>query len=89
MRPTKVADREKFDLVVNGDFFSARGIKDAEGTNSKFSSAIWSSVEGPAMTDGQAWSASPSNRPLSRHSQGQKRWTSKCSPALSPMIGKS
>ena len=56
MQPTRVAAREGFDLVVNGDFFDARGIKDAEGTNSNFRAAIWAAVNGPAVTDGQAWS---------------------------------
>jgi exopolysaccharide biosynthesis protein len=49
--------------VVNGDFFKARGIKDAEGTNSKFTSEIWAAVLGPAVTDGRAWASSTSNRP--------------------------
>jgi hypothetical protein len=64
MQPTKIAARERFDLVVNGDFFDARGIRDAEGTNSKFTSDIWAAVEGPAVTDGNVWSSSTSsNRP--------------------------
>jgi hypothetical protein len=63
MRPTKVAVREGFDLVVNGDFFDARGIKDAEGAKSKFTSDIWALVEGPAVSDGRAWSTATSNRP--------------------------
>src|SRR5665213_3375406 len=36
MRPTKIAAREKFDVVVNGDFFKARGVNDGEGTNSAY-----------------------------------------------------
>lgn len=63
MRPTKIAAREKYDLVVNGDFFSARGVKDAEGTNSAFRSEIWSSVTGPAVSGGKVWSASTNARP--------------------------
>jgi hypothetical protein len=57
MTPTRIAAREGFDLVVNGDFFAARGIKDAEGTNSNFRAEIWAVVNGPAVTDGKAWSA--------------------------------
>src|ERR1039457_6333731 len=34
LEPTKIAAREKFDFVVNGDFFKARGVNDGEGTNS-------------------------------------------------------
>ncbi len=63
MRPTKIAAREKFDLVVNGDFFSARGIKDAEGTNSAYGAVIWSAVLGPAVSGGRVWSASTNARP--------------------------
>lgn len=63
MRPTKIATREKYDLVVNGDFFKARGVKDAEGTNSAFRSEIWSSVTGPAMSAGKLWSTSTNARP--------------------------
>ncbi len=63
MTPTHVATRENFDLVVNGDFFEARGIKDGEGTNSAFRSAIWGSVLGPAVTDGKVWALATSNRP--------------------------
>jgi len=61
MQPTRVAAREHFDLVVNGDFFDARGVKDAEGTNANFHAAIWAAVNGPAVTDGRAWSSARSN----------------------------
>lgn len=63
MQPTKIAAREGFDLVVNGDFFRARGVKDAEGTNSAFRAALWSAVTGPAVSDGSIWSASSNQRP--------------------------
>jgi len=63
MRPTKIAAREKYDLVVNGDFFSARGVKDTEGTNSAFRSEIWSSVTGPAVSGGMVWSTTTNARP--------------------------
>jgi len=71
MQPTKIAAREKFDLVVNGDFFKARGTKDIEGTNSQYRAATWALVEGPAMTDGVTWSSSAAERPcLVVHSNG-------------------
>jgi hypothetical protein len=63
MRPTQIAAREHFDLVVNGDFFNARGIKDAEGTNSQYRDEVWGAVIGPAVTDGKAWSASSTPAP--------------------------
>jgi hypothetical protein len=56
MKPTSIAAREDFDLVINGSFYDARGVKDAEGTNSKYRDEIWAAVNGPAVTDGKAWS---------------------------------
>jgi len=52
MQPTKIAARDHFDLVINGDFFDARNTKDGEGTNALFRANGWARVEGPAMTDG-------------------------------------
>jgi Phosphodiester glycosidase len=58
MQPTRVAARENFDLVVNGDFFQARGVVDAEGADSQYRSNIWARVEGPAVSSGKVWSTS-------------------------------
>jgi exopolysaccharide biosynthesis protein len=63
MVPTKIAAREKFDFVVNGDFFIARGVNDGEGTNSAFRADLWAYTEGPAMTDGKTWSTCTNARP--------------------------
>jgi hypothetical protein len=63
MQPTRIAAREDMALVVNGDFFRARGVKDAEGTNSAFRTEIWSAVSGPAVTDGKVWATSTNRRP--------------------------
>jgi exopolysaccharide biosynthesis protein len=63
MEPTKIAAREKFDFVINGDFFDALATKDAEGTNSGYRAGKWSSVVGPAMTDGKTWSIATNARP--------------------------
>src|SRR5262249_44396074 len=63
MRPTWIAAREGFDLVVNGDFFRARGVKDAEGTNSPYKARLWAGVNGPAVTDGHAWSITTNRWP--------------------------
>jgi len=63
MPPTRIAEREAFDLVVNGDFFTARGVKDAEGTNSQFRGNLWASVLGPAATDGKTWAMRTNARP--------------------------
>ena len=63
MPPTQIAEREKFNLVINGDFFTAKGVNDGEGTNSHFSAEQWATVAGPAMTDGRAWSEGTNARP--------------------------
>jgi exopolysaccharide biosynthesis protein len=63
MLPTKIAAREKFELVVNGDFFKAKGVNDGEGTNAAFRADQWALTEGPAMTDGKTWSTSTNARP--------------------------
>jgi exopolysaccharide biosynthesis protein len=61
--PTKIAAREHFDFVINGDFFDARAVKDAEGTNSGYHAGQWALTVGPAMTDGRTWSTCTNARP--------------------------
>ena len=63
MTPTRIALRERFDLVVNGHFFDARGVKDAEGTNSNYRADLWATVNGPAVTDGRIWSVTTNRWP--------------------------
>ena len=63
MLPTKIAEREHFSLVINGDFFDARNIKDVEGILSGYRVGQWASVIGPAETDGKIWSTSAAPRP--------------------------
>src|SRR5208337_2605799 len=63
LEPTKIAAREHFDFVVNGDFFDVLAVKDAEGTNSGYRAGQWALTVGPAMTDGRAWSSSTGARP--------------------------
>jgi hypothetical protein len=63
LQPTKIAGREKFDFVMNGDFFIAKGVNDGEGTNAAFRAEQWARVEGPAMTDGETWSIATNARP--------------------------
>jgi len=63
MRPTRIAEREGMALVVNGDFFQARRVVDAEGTNSAYRANIWSSVSGPAVSAGKVWSTTLRERP--------------------------
>lgn len=63
MPPTQIAEREKFDLVVNGDFFAVPSVKDVEGTNSGYRAGQWALTEGPAMTDGKIWATATNARP--------------------------
>jgi exopolysaccharide biosynthesis protein len=60
MRPTAVAAREKFDLVVNGDFYEVPQAAE-RGTNQNM--AGWAAVSGPAVSSGRVWSTSPTPRP--------------------------
>jgi hypothetical protein len=56
-RPTSIAEREGFEVTVNGDFFSLPSKEDAEGSEAQkvFSAKLASTVSGPAMTDGKTW----------------------------------
>jgi len=72
MPPTRIAAREKMELVVNGDFFRARGLKDAEGADSAFRAENWSAVSGPAVTAGKVWATSADRRPCLVVSRNQE-----------------
>ncbi len=63
MRPTKIAARERFDLVVNGDFFNLRKLKKSDGSLYVPTNDVWGSAQGPAVADGKIWSTGTSNRP--------------------------
>ena len=56
-RPTAIAEREGFEVTVNGDFFALPSKKDAEGSEAQkvFRAKLASTVSGPAMTDGETW----------------------------------
>jgi exopolysaccharide biosynthesis protein len=60
--PTAIAERERFDLVVNGDFFSAKQTVDAEGAQSGYVTGKWGKVSGPAVTDGYLWGPAEKER---------------------------
>jgi hypothetical protein len=53
-----VAEREGFDVVINGDFFAHLSGKDAEGAAAlkEFKGSTPAKVSGPAATDGEVWS---------------------------------
>jgi exopolysaccharide biosynthesis protein len=63
MKPTEIAGREHYSLVVNGDFFLAKNIQDAEGAKSGYRAGQWARTEGAAMTGGHTWSTSAGPRP--------------------------
>jgi exopolysaccharide biosynthesis protein len=63
MQPTRIAQREHFDVVINGDFFSMATGKDAEGVaaQKEFQGGVAALVAGPAVTDGKLWA--PTTQP--------------------------
>jgi len=65
MRPTAIAEREGFDVVINGDFFAVGRIEsDAKSpatTKPSYTSGVAATVSGPAVTDGDLWG--PSAKP--------------------------
>jgi hypothetical protein len=63
MRPTRIAAREKFDLVVNGDFFEVPRTQNGGVTNLPYRIAGWAAVSGPAASAGKVWSTSAAPHP--------------------------
>ena len=63
MQPTKVADREGFDVIVNGDFYAVHREKGPDGKEKavKYPTGIAAKVSGPAVTDGEKWG--PAEKP--------------------------
>ena len=57
-----IAARERFEVAINGDFFSARQTVDAEGAQSGYVEGKWASALGPAVTDGWSWAKSSKPR---------------------------
>jgi exopolysaccharide biosynthesis protein len=62
MQPTKIAAREKFDLVVNGDFYEVPRAQEA-GSNVVYRVAGWAAANGPAVSAGKIWSSNTNARP--------------------------
>lgn len=63
LTPSVIAQREHFELAINGDFFSARQTTDAEGAQSGFVTGKWALAVGPAATDGFVWAVAAKARP--------------------------
>ena len=57
LRPTAIAEREGFEVTINGDFFTLPSKQDAEGSEAQkvFRSKLASTVSGTALTDGRTW----------------------------------
>jgi exopolysaccharide biosynthesis protein len=51
----EVAEREGFDLAINGDFFEAEQTRDIEGKNTGYVRGKAAAPVGFAMTDGRLW----------------------------------
>ena len=56
-RPSTIAEREGFEVTINGDFFALPAKLDESSTEEEktLRSKLASTVSGPAMTDGQTW----------------------------------
>lgn len=54
--PSEVAERDGFDIAVNGDFFDAKNTKDIEGRNTGYIRGKFAAPISLAMSDGNLWS---------------------------------
>lgn len=63
MTPSAIAERENFDIVINGDFFAAKKTEDAEGPQSGYVTGKWARAIGPAVTNGTTWAVAERPRP--------------------------
>src|SRR5258706_4644088 len=72
MPTSAVAQREHFDLAVNGDFFQALKNEGGFALPGGYKANQWALVEGPAVTDGKVWSKSLKPRPCLVVRQGGK-----------------
>jgi exopolysaccharide biosynthesis protein len=72
MPTSAIAQRERFDLAVNGDFFQAQKQEGGFAIPGSYRANQWALVEGAAVTDGKAWSKSLKPRPALVVRQGGK-----------------
>lgn len=61
--PLAIANREHFDIVINGDFFEAKRFKDAKGTTRPFAPGDPANVRGTAESSGTVWATTQTSRP--------------------------
>jgi len=60
---SEIAERDKYDVAINGDFFEAQATKDIEGINTGYVRGKPAAPVGMAMTDGVLWHRSENARP--------------------------
>jgi len=60
---SEIAERDKYDVAINGDFFEAQSTKDIEGKNTGYIRGKAAAPVGMAMTDGVLWHRSENARP--------------------------
>lgn len=63
MQPTKIAARDGFDFVINGDFYRVPAADAPERTNAVNPAVDWCAVTGPAVSSGKVWSTSSRSKP--------------------------
>lgn len=63
-QPSRIAQREGYEITINGDFFSHFRGKDAEGAAAlkMFKGGVPAKVTGPAVTDGELWGPASEKR---------------------------
>ncbi len=60
---SEIAEREHFDIAINGDFFTAQSTHDIEGFNTGYIKGKFAKPEGMAMTNGQLWHMESGKQP--------------------------
>jgi exopolysaccharide biosynthesis protein len=60
---SEIAERDKYDVAINGDFFDAQSTKDIEGKNTGYIRGKAAAPVGMAMTDGVLWHRPENARP--------------------------
>lgn len=59
---SQIAEREHFEVAVNGDFFTVRKATDAEKAAPNYVSGKWAKAVGPSVTDGFLWAPATETR---------------------------
>ena len=72
MPTSAIAQREHFDLAVNGDFFQAQRPEGGFALPGGYKANQWALVEGAAVTDGKVWSKALRPHPALVVRQGSK-----------------